>query len=156
MEANDLTLKVTENGYVNVRANLVLIHPQKGILFHTLPHWNGELTLFGGRVKFAETLEAACQRELEEELGLALPMQKTWWNVNIFTNTWTAKYNQCTFHEFSGFGAYTLPLDYDVAEIEIDEVKHRCQWVTIDQLKANEYQFVPEALPRMLLDELAR
>lgn len=150
MEVNDLTLKVNDKGYVNVRANLILIHPTKGILFHTLPHWNGELTLFGGRVKFAETLEEACNRELEEELGLELPIEKTWWDNLIFTNIFTRKYYGTTFHEFSGFGLYYLPDDYDVEHVEIDNIVHTCQFLPIDELTSGKNAFVPPQIGELI------
>ncbi|MGL4662513.1 MAG: NUDIX domain-containing protein [Culicoidibacterales bacterium] len=154
MEVNDLTLKVNDNGYVNVRANLILIHPEKGVLFHTLPHWNGELTLFGGRVKFAETLEEACNRELEEELGLELPIEKTWWDNLIFTNVFAKKYYGTTFHEFSGFGVYYLPKDYDVEYVEIDNLIHTCQFLPIDELTSGKYTFVPPKIGELIAQNI--
>lgn len=154
MEANDLTLKVNDAGYVNIRANLVLIHPTKGILFHTLPRWNGELTLFGGRVKFGEALEDSCHRELEEELGLTLRVEDLWWDETIFVHTMASKYEGSIFHEFSGFGVYSLPSDYDVEAVEIDGQDHLCQWVSISDLKTDKYSFFPEKLPQMLLNRL--
>lgn len=151
MESNDLTIQVSEKGYVNVRANLVLIHPQKGILFHTFPTWNGELTLFGGRVKLGESLKDACDRELEEELGLKLPIQKTWWEENIFVNTMTPKYDQCLFHEFSGFGVYYLPDGYDVDKIiEIDGIVHSHTWVDPQELENDIHTFFPAEIGKMI------
>lgn len=154
MEPNDLTLKVSDLGYVNIRANLVLVHPIKGILFHTLPEWNGELTLFGGRVKFGETLEEACHRELEEELGLTLQVEDLWWDETIFVNTMANKYEGAIFHEFSGFGVYFLPSDYDVKTIEIDGVIHHCQWVNLSNLNTDRHLFFPEKIPQMILKRL--
>lgn len=154
MEANDLTLKVNDQGYVNVRANLVLIHPTKGILFHTLPEWNGEMTLFGGRVKFAETLIGACDRELEEELGLILPIQNTWWENTIFVNTFAKKYYGTTFHEFSGFGVYYLPEEYDVKHIEMDGRNHMCHFIPINELTSDKYSFVPPKIGEIIAKKL--
>lgn len=150
MEANDLTLKVNESGYINVRANLVLIHPTRGILFHTLPEWNGEMTLFGGRVKFAETLEEACHRELEEELGLVLPIQRMWWEDTIFKNTFSKKYEDAIFHEFSGFGVYHLAETYDIQQVEIDNRAHICQFIPVDELCSGKYSFAPPKLGELL------
>lgn len=155
MEVNDLTLKVDDQRYVNVRANLVLIHPQKGILFHTLPWFeNNELTLFGGRVKFAETLEMACHRELEEELNLQLPLDKTWWCDHVFLNTFSERYQGTTFHEFSGFGLYYLPETYDVNKVMIDGEVHTCHWLPLDRLLDETVAFVPPKLGEMIAKQV--
>lgn len=152
-KTSDLTLK-TAGGYVNIRANLILIHPKKGLLFYTLPHRKNELTLFGGRVKFGETLKEACHRELDEELGLNLEMKQSWWSDHIFQNTIARKYERCLFHEFSGFGVYDLPLHYDADVIEVDDVPHICHWVSIGDLKRDIHTLFPKQLRRILIENL--
>lgn len=150
METTDLTVQVNEDGYINVRANLILIHPHKGILFHTLPSWNGELTLFGGRMKLGETLADACARELAEELNLTLELTDSWWEESIFVNTFSNKYEGKIFHEFSGFGVYQLPAEYDVKTVVIDGVEHTCAFVPAALLTSDAFRFVPPKLGTMI------
>lgn len=156
MAKNDLTLPVNDLGFVQVRANLVLIHPKKGLLFHTFPQWDGDLLLFGGRVQFGETLEDACHRELKEELGLELNIVRTWWDCSFFKNVYSfsKKYNGAMFHEFAGFGLYYLPDDFEIEDFELDGFLHQPRFVPLEELSSGHLAFVPPRINEMILNGL--
>lgn len=154
--STDLTLSLSSDEVVNVRANLVIIVGDS-ILFHSIERWEDKyITLFGGRVKFGETLASALKRELFEELSIVADLLYCKWYDHFFDDyDETSKHFKKKIHEFSGFGILYLNEEYIHKNYEIDGIQHKTTLISINSILENKVNNIyPNSIQESLKDYL--
>lgn len=124
--AKDLTLAV-ENGFLNVRVGAIIEKDGK-FLFAG----NGEFFYpVGGRVRFGETSEQALHRELIEELGCDMPVDRLGFVIeNYFIGSYEGKKNVPVFE--IGFYYYLkVPAEFncDLDRVKDETSSEQLHWV---------------------------
>jgi ADP-ribose pyrophosphatase YjhB (NUDIX family) len=127
----DLTFK-TEIGKFNYRVGAIIIHHGKLLMVK-----NNKAPYFysvGGRVKLHETAEEAIKREVFEETGLHMDVERLGYvHENLFTESVTKE----RFHELSFF-FYMKEIDeLDTICMSFLEngVKEELQWIPLSELE---------------------
>ena len=123
-----------EKGRFNFRTVAVILH-QNQVLIHRAEK-DSFWTLPGGRVEFGEPASAALVRELREELGVSIKVERLIWLVeNFFT------YEAEDYHELALYFHASLPSDSGLftqkEPIRGDEegIPLIFQWHRVDALK---------------------
>ena len=138
----------TPGGLFNYRAGAIIIHNGKYLLMHNSqdPYYYS----VGGRVRFDETTEEAAVREVLEETGVLLEIDRIlFFQEQFFESEVTGDH----IHEL---GVYYLMKDSDArAHVECHSVTglgavEELIWVTPEELK--EIRFVPESVGKRLLN----
>lgn len=127
----------------NFRTVGVCLHNNHVLLHHAEgeEHW----TLPGGRVEFGESSEGALQREMREELGLEVQLERLLWIVENFFS-----FGEVHVHEVAFYYKFQLPYRSGLEDTrrtylrEADGTRLTFQWFPIDGLE--EVQFYPSFL----------
>ena len=136
----------TPGGLFNYRVGAVIIHGGRYLLMHNPedPYYYS----VGGRVHFDETTEEAVIREVREETGITLEIERMlFFQEQFFEEEVTGEH----IHEL---GVYFLMRDSeDLDHVRCDSVTGRgvreeLVWVPAEELA--EYHFVPESVGRRL------
>lgn len=144
----DLTFK-TEMGIFNYRVGAIIIHDNKLLMVK-----NSKSPYFysvGGRVKLHETAEDAVIREVFEETGLHMEVEKLGF---VHENFFTEEVTKEKFHELSFFFYIK-----DMGELSTicrsfteNGVKEELQWIPLNKLK--ETHLYPEFFKEKLFHSL--
>ncbi|GGH27670.1 NUDIX hydrolase [Paenibacillus segetis] len=97
------------NNKFNFRVAGILIHNGK-LLLHTTKtddFWN----LPGGRVEFNESTEQALIRELQEELGVTIQLERL-----VYVNEDFFEYDCKKYHEIGFYYLMSLPANHDILQ----------------------------------------
>jgi len=130
----DIVLK-TPDGRFNYRVCAVIIH--EGKLLAMKDFCSPYYYLPGGRVKLHETAEHAVLREVEEELGVTVRIDRALWlNQGYFVED----VSQDRFHELCIYylidiSDTALPTDVRTFEGMEKKKKHIFEWIPFDELK---------------------
>jgi 8-oxo-dGTP pyrophosphatase MutT (NUDIX family) len=143
----DISYK-TEDGKFNFRVAIVIKDGDRILLEQNKKntYWN----LIGGRVKFNENTKDAIKREVEEEIGYSIDLNKTKFN-SICENFFT--YNNLNFHEI--LFIYVINIDDELTKknnfgsLDKKEINHR--WFTLKEIEKLEIQ--PNNLLNIINDE---
>jgi ADP-ribose pyrophosphatase YjhB (NUDIX family) len=136
-----------DKGRFNFRTAAVILHRDQ-VLIHRAER-DSFWTLPGGRVEFGESASAALTREMQEELGVSIKVERLLWLVeNFFT------YEAEDFHELALYFLATLPPETDLTTknepIKGNEegVPLIFQWHRVDALTGIEFYptFLKEGL----------
>lgn len=131
----DLTLPIKKGELFNLRVTIIANYGDKYLIDHIEPSTYS--FAIGGRVKFGETLIQAAQRELLEEIGLAVEAGELQYLTvleNFYTNE--AKNNHLT-HEYTFIFLLDIPvtkklvLADTISLLNVDEIKERTVYPTI-------------------------
>lgn len=115
------------SGAVIICNDSVLCSTHEGIPYLYLP---------GGRVQLMENSEAACVREVKEELGVDIKVERLLWSTESF---FLEESTQKKFHELCFYYLVTLceALEYmkqDEFIIQEQNIKYTCQWINLKSL----------------------
>ena len=110
-------------------------------------------SLLGGRCEMGEDSISAVKREIKEETGLDISVNKT---LAVIENFFVSSYNNKNYHEM--FIAFDASFDdksiYDLEEVNNAEIglkdKVKFVWKSIDELSNSEFK------PEVLLDIIKR
>lgn len=128
----DLTFKI-EEGRFNLRVGAIIIHNSKVLMVKNTrdPYYYS----VGGRVKFNETGEEAIEREVFEETGLHLEIERL---AYIHENFFEYGVTNEKFHELSFF--YLMKSKGELDEICMsfteDGAKEKLYWLDLDKLQS--------------------
>ncbi len=139
----DCTFRTPEGNF-NYRVAGVICQDDKLLVMkeEATPHWY----LPGGRVKLHEAAEAALKREIEEELGLPITIQRPLWLVESF---FVLEGTEDKFHELCLYYLVDLPYtELPAADVwrqkDSDGAEHIFRWLTVEEVK--ETHFYPVCL----------
>jgi ADP-ribose pyrophosphatase YjhB (NUDIX family) len=148
MEGMDLTFK-TEQGKFNYRVGAIIIHDNKLLMVK-----NNKAPYFysvGGRVKLHESAEEAVVREVYEEIGIHMKVERLGFvHENFFSENVTKE----RFHELAFF-FYMKDMDAlntICMSFTEDESKEELQWIPLDKI-ADVYLY-PEFFKEKLSNQL--
>lgn len=127
----DLTFK-TENGLFNYRVGAIIIRKNRLLMVknESLPYYYS----VGGRVHLHETAEEAIKREVFEETGLHLEVERlAFVHENLFTEEFTGE----RFYELAFFYVMKDAPELDMICLSFDEKgnKEFLEWISLDELK---------------------
>jgi len=128
----DLTFKTAE-GRFNYRVGAIIINDGKLLVVK-----NNKSTYFysvGGRVHFDETCEEAVQREVKEELGIDMEIDRL---IFFHEQFFDEKDSKEHFHEISIY--YLMKVTSKIEEIRChslteNDIEEELIWIPIDNLK---------------------
>ncbi|MDR0883929.1 MAG: NUDIX hydrolase [Oscillospiraceae bacterium] len=137
----DITVPIAE-GIFNLRVGAIILQDDKVLMVKNDrdPYYYS----VGGRVKLHETLEAAVVREVLEETGATLAIDRlVWIHENFFTSTFGATCGK-RYHEISFFYLMkpTAELRVTSGSYTNDGAKERLVWLSMDDLA--QYELYPE------------
>ncbi len=156
---NDITVPCGE-GILNMRVGAIIAKDGKFLM--TGNDREDYLYSVGGRVKFGETAEEAILREVEEETGVKLTVERLGFVHENFFYGDTDTYRGRLFYELSFFFYMKVPEDFEPVCMSFteDNAKEHLYWVTPDTEKTiypeffREYALSPaEGVRHMLTDE---
>lgn len=138
MEEQDLTFK-TNRGKFNYRVGAIIIRDNKLLMVKndSEPYYYS----VGGRVKLNETSEEAVVREIFEETGIKLQIDRlAFIHEHFFTEEITREY----YHEIAFFYLMKLPINMNFICKNLGEqgTKEHLYWLPIEDLNA--YHLYPE------------
>ncbi|MBU3093769.1 NUDIX domain-containing protein [Clostridium sp. CF011] len=149
MDGMDLTFK-TEQGKFNYRVGAIILHDNKLLMVK-----NNKAPYFysvGGRVKLHESAEEAVVREVYEETGIYMKIERLGFiHENFFTEDVTKE----RFHELSFF-FYMKDMDSlntICMSFTEDGAKEELQWIPLG--KISDVYLYPEFFKEKLLNPLA-
>ena len=129
----------TAAGRFNFRVGAIII--QNNQLLMVRNHRDPYYYSVGGRVHLHETLEEAVLREVLEETGVPLEIEKLGF---IHENFFTLEHSGEIFHEISFF-YYMKPIEnFNLVNQSLTEdgVEEKLEWIPLDRI--NEYRLYPE------------
>ena len=126
-EAQDLTLP-TAGGLVNLRVGAIIERDGKLLMVHGA---RGYYYSVGGRIRFGETAEEAIVREVEEETGVRLGIDRLGFvEENFFTGD--SDWNKgLTIYELSFYFYMKTPPDFAPPAADLG-AQERLEWVAPD------------------------
>ncbi|MGG0655357.1 NUDIX hydrolase [Rummeliibacillus pycnus] len=136
----------TEQGIFNYRVVGVLVK-EGHILIHKSVN-DSNWSLPGGRVKILEQAQNGLQRELQEELGIDVQIERLLWSVENFF-----KYNEDNFHEIGFYYQVSTDKDYEINSNQFYGIEGESliyKWVPIAQL--DEVDLYPEFIKTEIKD----
>src|SRR5574344_790425 len=141
----DLTVPI-DDGLLNIRVGAIIMRDQK-ILMVGNEH-SDYLYSVGGRVKFGETTEEAVIREVYEETGIKMEVDRLGYvHENFFLGDSTTNLGK-KYYEISFFYFMKVPSDFEPVcnSFTEDDQKEHIKWISID---SNQKYF-----PEFFRDEL--
>lgn len=131
---HDLTVK-TEDGILNIRVGAIIKKEDKFLMVENdrFDH----MYSVGGRIKFGETAEEAVVREVFEETGIKMEIDRLGFiHENFFPGDSLAKQGNLV-HELSFFFYMKVPENFEPVcdSFTEDEAKEHLVWVTADHPK---------------------
>lgn len=129
----------TDEGRFNFRVGAIII--QNNHILMVTNHRDPYYYSVGGRVHLHESLEEAVLREVLEETGVPLEIEKLGF---IHENFFTLEHSGEVFHEISFF-YYMKPLANFLqinASLTEDGIEEKLEWIPLDNI--NEYALYPE------------
>lgn len=131
---NDLSLK-TEGGILNIRVGAIIMKDDKFLMVGN--DRDEHLYSVGGRVKFGETAEQAVVREVFEETGVKLEVDRLGFvHENFFSGDSLAKAGNIV-HEISFFFYMKVPENFELlcSSFTEDGLKEHLVWIDADYPK---------------------
>lgn len=130
----DLCVK-TEGGILNIRVGAIIMKDDKFLMVENdrFDH----LYSVGGRIKFGETAEQAVVREVFEETGVRMEVDRLGFvHENFFPGDSLAKRGNIV-HELSFFFYMKVPADFEPVCMSFTEdgLKERLVWISADHNK---------------------
>lgn len=130
----DLTVKI-EDGILNIRVGAIIMRENKFLMVEN--DMFDYLYSVGGRVKFGESAEQAVVREVFEETGVKMEVDRLGFvHENFFPGDSLVKRGNVV-HEISFFFYMKVPKDFDpvCTSFTEDGLKERLVWITADEPK---------------------
>lgn len=132
MEETMINFK-TEKGIFNFRVAGILIHDDKVLIhrrinddFYALP---------GGRVEILEDTETTIIREMEEELGINVEIERLLWVCQSFFGSDDSKYHEICFYYLINCEDKELITKEDVFLVSENDKTFEFKWVPIDEIE---------------------
>lgn len=121
---------------LRVSAYGIVIHKEKILLVNTRS--SGKWFFPGGEVEIGEKIEAAISRELKEETGIEVEVEKflTFKETYFYYDPWDKAWQNYSFYYIC------KPLSFDLTElnqIEFDEAE-KPKWVELSKLQKDDFQ----------------
>ncbi|MBQ8795724.1 MAG: NUDIX domain-containing protein [Clostridia bacterium] len=130
----DLTVKI-EDGILNIRVGAIIMSENKFLMVEN--DMFDHLYSVGGRVKFGESAEQAVVREVFEETGVKMEVDRLGFvHENFFPGDSLVKRGNVV-HEISFFFYMKVPKDFEpvCTSFTEDGLKERLVWITADEPK---------------------
>lgn len=130
----DLTVKI-EDGILNIRVGAIIMRENKFLMVKN--DMFDYLYSVGGRVKFGESAEQAVVREVFEETGVKMEVDRLGFvHENFFPGDSLVKRGNVV-HEISFFFYMKVPKDFEpvCTSFTEDGLKERLVWITADEPK---------------------
>ena len=131
---NDLCVK-TEGGILNIRVGAIIMRNDEFLMVEN--DLFDHMYSVGGRIKFGETAEEAVVREVFEETGVKMEIDRMGFvHENFFPGDSLAKKSNVV-HEISFFFYMKVPEDFEPVCMSFteDNVKERLVWIKADHPK---------------------
>lgn len=123
----------TEKGIFNFRTAGILFHDNKVLIhrrinddFYALP---------GGRVEILEDTETTIIREMEEELGLQVEIERLLWVCQSFFGSDDSKYHEVCFYYLINCEDKESITKEDVFLVSENDKTFEFKWVKIDEIE---------------------
>lgn len=123
----------SENGVFNFRVAGILFHDNKVLIhrgieddFYALP---------GGRVELLEDTETTIIREMEEELGIQVEIERLLWVCQSFFNLGDNKYHEICFYYLINCGNKESITKEDVFLVSENDKTFEFKWVPINEIE---------------------
>lgn len=146
-QANDMCVPCGKNGLLNIRVGALIVRGGKMLMVENddLRH----VYTVGGRIKMGETAEQAIVREVSEETGVRMTVDRlAFIHENYFTLPHTARPDE-EVYEISYFFIMNVPTDFEIDPSGHNDLNEReyLAWVSPDtELKVYPEFFRTEAL----------
>ncbi len=130
----DLTVKI-EDGILNIRVGAIIMRENKFLMVEN--DMFDYLYSVGGRIKFGESAEQAVVREVFEETGVKMEVDRLGFvHENFFPGDSLVKRGNVV-HEISFFFYMKVPKDFEpvCTSFTEDGLKERLVWITADEPK---------------------
>ncbi|MBQ2825530.1 MAG: NUDIX domain-containing protein [Clostridia bacterium] len=130
----DLCVK-TEGGILNIRVGAIIMKDDKFLMVEN--ERDEHMYSVGGRIKFGETAEEAVVREVFEETGVKMEVDRLGFvHENFFSGDTLVKKGNIV-HEISFFFYMKVPEDFEPVCMSFteDDVKEHLVWIQADHPK---------------------
>ncbi len=144
---NDLCVK-TEDGILNIRVGAIIMRDDEFLMVEN--ERDEHMYSVGGRIKFGETAEEAVVREVFEETGVKMEVDRLGFiHENFFPGDSLIKKGNIV-HEISFFFYMKVPKDFEPVCMSFteDDVKERLVWIKADHPK----KYYPEFFKTELMN----
>lgn len=144
---NDLCVK-TEDGILNIRVGAIIMRDDEFLMVEN--ERDEHMYSVGGRIKFGETAEEAVVREVFEETGVKMEVDRLGFiHENFFPGDSLVKKGNIV-HEISFFFYMKVPKDFEPVCMSFteDDVKERLVWIKADHPK----KYYPEFFKTELMN----
>jgi 8-oxo-dGTP pyrophosphatase MutT (NUDIX family) len=122
-----------DNGKFNFRVAGLILHNER-ILIHRLKG-DDFFVLPGGRVEFMENTEQTLIREMQEELGICVEIDRLLWIGEQFFEMYDEQYHEISYYYLLSVDIAELKSDADFFEVVEDGRVYEFKWVKIADLK---------------------
>ena len=125
-----MTVK-TDEGVINVRVGAIIIKDEKVLMVKSRENWYYSV---GGRIQFGETAETAIVREVFEETGVNMPIDRLGFvNEAYFYDTLGGK-KELLIYELCFYFYMKAPENFEPikSDIEENETGEHLEWVPLD------------------------
>ncbi len=131
---NDLCLK-TEGGILNIRVGAIIMRDDEFLMVEN--DLFDHLYSVGGRIKFGETAEEAVVREVYEETGVKMKVDRLGFVHEVFFPGDSVVKRGKIVHEFSFFFYMKVPENFEPVcnSFTEDGLKERLVWIKADHPK---------------------
>lgn len=144
----DITLDVADYK-LNIRAAGVIIHNNKVLVHKSINE--DHACLPGGRVTIGESSEETVKRELEEELGKKVEIQKYLTSVENFFQMNQKKYHEIMFvYKVEFEDEEDKKIEQTMKNVEGKDYLYY-EWIDIDKIE--NYRLMPQCFRKMLIED---